>query len=170
MASNEINQIVISGNVVYIKDPVFTDKGVQKGTIIVNTDPFAKVGNAIPCTVWGEVAEFVSENVEKGMPVLVGGKLIASQYEKEGKKTYYTFIQANVVKILGPAEEEVEEEEEEAPRPKKAPPKPVTKSAVKSTKTWSKPKAAAATKRRPPVEELDEDLDDNLEEEDDPIE
>jgi single-stranded DNA-binding protein len=165
-SSNEINQIVVSGNVVYVKDPTYTDKGVQKGTIIVNTDPFSKVGNAIPCTVWGDVAEFVSENVEKGMPVLVGGKLIASQYEKEGKKTYYTFIQANVVKILGPAEEEVEEEEEE-PKPKKVAPKPPLKSAVKSTKTWGK--AKPVVKKKVVEEEYEEELEDELEE-DDPVE
>lgn len=162
--NSEINQVLITGPVIYVKDPQYTDKGVPKTTLMVNTNPFSESGNVVPVVVWADIADFVIENVAVGMQVLVSGKMVVTQYMKDEKKVYFTFVQANLLKIVSDSEYVEPEEEEVKPKPKPRPEPP--KQAVKSTKVWgNKPKTAPAKKK---VETYDE-LDDEVEEDGEPI-
>ena len=53
---------------------------------------------------WGKTAEIAEKLFEKGMEVLIEGKLINRSYtDKEGNKKYITEVQANELLVFGKA-------------------------------------------------------------------
>lgn len=179
-AKTNLNTVVLSGSISFIKDPTYTDRGVMKLTILVNVDPTSEQGNVVPVVLWGNTAEFVYENITRGTEVVLTGKIIVSQYMKNEVKTYYTFVQADFVKVVGTSstdeyENEEEDEEPEPPKRKAAPPpqKKVAPNAVKSTKTWGNGtksrQVAPARKKVEAVVEEESEWDDDMDEEDAPL-
>jgi len=52
-------------------------------------------------TIWGKRAERLAEILEKGMRILVVGRLRTRSYEKDGDKRYSTEIHADSVELCG---------------------------------------------------------------------
>jgi len=67
----------------------------------------------INVTVWGKAAEYVAENLSKGRPVLVEGRLKSDEWEDKdtGKKRSAIEISADKVQSLDWAGEEVPSQE-----------------------------------------------------------
>jgi single-strand DNA-binding protein len=53
---------------------------------------------------WGKQAEYLEKYTKKGQQVAISGKLVNSNYEKDGEKRYKTEVVANEVVLLGSRE------------------------------------------------------------------
>ncbi len=147
MPSGFSNSVNIIGEVTWIKEPVYTDKGVMKFNFSINTDPFAENGNFVNVICWGDLAEYLADRIEKGEYVYVHGALVCTRYEKEGQRQYYTFVSAKEVALLQPIDRA--EKPARAPRPK-------------TTETKSAPKVLRSRVNRRPAPEQPTELDDTL--------
>ncbi len=54
------------------------------------------------CTAWGQVGEFVGEYLKKGNKVAISGEMDCDEYEKNGEKKYWVFINCRSVQNLTP--------------------------------------------------------------------
>jgi single-strand DNA-binding protein len=112
----EINQVMIAGRLTRDPELRFTQKqqGVVSLSVAVNRrfqDPasgeWKDDTTFVPVTVWGPAAERCKEKMKKGSPVLVEGRLTASEYtDKTGQKRKDMKITARRVQLMayGPAE------------------------------------------------------------------
>ena len=182
--ADELNQCVIAGVLQGIRQPFYTEKGVMRLTIFVNTTPDGTRDNDVPVQMWGDLAEFVNENIKEDQRVVAAGKVVVSSYKKKDtdETAYFTFINARYVELGQIVEyeydededeeedeidedEEYEEEEEEV-KPKRKPRKSSRKSNgnVKSVKNWSKDEPKKKSTRRRSKPKPKEDYDDTLDE------
>jgi len=87
-----------------VRDPEFKTVGGSDLALITiaNDDSYKKDGekvdkvNFIPVQIWGKSTKFVKDYIVKGMLVCVKGKLETKTVEKEGKKTTYFCIKADM--------------------------------------------------------------------------
>ncbi len=106
----DINQVMIAGRVT--RDPEFRMTQNQQGmtffTVAVNrryqdkaSGEWKDLVTFVPVTVWGPAAERCKDKVRKGTPVLVEGRLTASEYtDKSGQKRKDMKVTASRVQTL----------------------------------------------------------------------
>jgi single-strand DNA-binding protein len=103
--------ITVVGNLVDEPELRYTPQGAAVAKFKVASTPrtFDKTSNSwkdgealfLPCTVWRQMAEHVAESLEKGMRVIVQGRLEQRSYEdREGVKRTVLELQ---VEEVGPA-------------------------------------------------------------------
>ncbi|OGR94655.1 MAG: hypothetical protein A2016_10695 [Elusimicrobia bacterium GWF2_62_30] len=130
----EINQVMIAGRLTRDPELRFTQK--QQGVVSLSVAVNRRFQDAasgewkddvtfVPVTVWGPAAERCKDKMKKGSPVLVEGRLTASEYtDKTGAKRKEMKITARRVQLMaygaqeGGAEAAPEEAPAEAAEPK----------------------------------------------------
>lgn len=110
MASNNINVVVVTGNLTADPELRSTPGGTQlcKLRIAVNSSRKTAEGNweekpnYFDVTVWGAQGENCATYLKKGRPVAINGRLDWREWEaKEGGKRQSVEIIANTVQFLG---------------------------------------------------------------------
>jgi len=122
----DLNQVMIAGRVT--RDPEFRMTQKQQAmcffTVAVNrryqdqaSGEWKDLTTFVPVTVWGPAADRCKEKIHKGTPVMVEGRLTASEYtDKAGQKRKEMKVTAARVQTLafdGPAPAGVKPEAEE---------------------------------------------------------
>lgn len=103
-----VNKVILVGNVG--RDPEL--KSLPSGTnlckfSLATNEPRFKDQNGEPHTewhniiAWGKLGEFCANYVSKGRQLYIEGRIRTRNYEKNGQKTYYTEVHADVVELLG---------------------------------------------------------------------
>ncbi len=103
---NDINRILLLGRLG--ADPIMreTQSGIKVTSFSLATDLFLKTKNASETTwhrvvVWGKPAEKCHEELKKGMPVFIEGKMKSKKFEdKEGETRYVYEAHADQVRFL----------------------------------------------------------------------
>lgn len=94
-----MNKFIGIGNLTKAPELHETEKGkVGKFTIAING--FNRT-DYINITTFGAVAENCKKYLEKGKKVAVVGAVQTREYEKDGKKQYFTEVVASEVEFLG---------------------------------------------------------------------
>lgn len=103
------NQVTIAGNVT--RDPevryLQSGKAVCELGVAINQPRKGPNGERIDNTIfvdvtlWERTAEVAGEYLKKGAPVLIGGELAMSEWEKDGKKFSKLKITGRVLQMLG---------------------------------------------------------------------
>ena len=106
----ELNQVMVAGRLTRDPELRFTQKGQGMSffSIAANrrykdqtTGEWKDDTTFVPVTVWGPMAERCKEKLRKGSPVLVEGRLTASEYtDKSGQKRKDLKITARRVQFL----------------------------------------------------------------------
>ncbi|MDA8244877.1 MAG: single-stranded DNA-binding protein [Elusimicrobia bacterium] len=106
----ELNQVMIAGRLTRDPELRFTQKqqGVVSLSVAVNrryqdqaSGEWKDDTTFVPVTVWGPAAERCKEKMRKGSPVLVEGRLTASEYtDKAGQKRKELKITARRVQLM----------------------------------------------------------------------
>lgn len=129
----DVNQVLIAGRIT--RDPEVRSTQSQQTmaffTVAVNrryqdknSGEWKDLVTFVPVTVWGPAADRVKDKMRKGTPVLVEGRLTASEYtDKAGQKRKEMKVTASRVQTLafdGPGGESAPrgEKAEEAEEPK----------------------------------------------------
>lgn len=108
MAVDDINRIVITGNLTRDCELQATQRGTQVLTFGIASNRSAKnhqtgnydsIPNFFEVTMYGTRAETLSRLLEKGQKVMVSGALRYSQWEKDGQKRSRVFIVADDILI-----------------------------------------------------------------------
>lgn len=63
-----------------------TDLGLAVNDRVKRGDQWVDDTTFVDVTVWGKTAEYAAENLAKGSPVYIEGRLKFEQWEKDGKK------------------------------------------------------------------------------------
>ena len=61
--------------------------------------------------IWGKTAERISSMVTKGQEIMIEGRLVNKQYEKDGEKRYSTDIEVTDFLLVSPKNTEKTEQE-----------------------------------------------------------
>ncbi len=106
----ELNQVLIAGRLTRDPELRFTQKGqgVCPLSIAVNrrlkdpaTGDWKDDVVFVPVTVWGPAAERCKEKLKKGSPVVIEGRLTASEYtDKTGQKRKEMKVTARRVQLM----------------------------------------------------------------------
>ncbi|MBU2061156.1 MAG: single-stranded DNA-binding protein [Bacteroidetes bacterium] len=110
----EINKIFISGNLTKDAELKYTKTGIALCTLNIASNRSYKKGDEwktevtfIKVNVWDSQGEICADQLQKGQPVIVEGRLDMNTWEKEGVKKSELFITAHTVKfILKPPKKE----------------------------------------------------------------
>lgn len=100
-----MNKIILCGNICKdLEIKYYNDKKNIKNTIAVRRDFKNKEGNYdsdfFNFTIWGVQAEFLNNYAKKGDKILICGKMLNNNYEKDGQMIYSNDIQVETVEIL----------------------------------------------------------------------
>ncbi|MBI4349878.1 MAG: single-stranded DNA-binding protein [Elusimicrobia bacterium] len=106
----ELNQVLIAGRLTRDPELRFTQKGqgVSSFAVAVNrrykdaaTGEWKDDATFVPVTVWGPAAERCKDKLKKGSPVMIEGRLTASEYtDKTGQKRKEMKVTARRVQLL----------------------------------------------------------------------
>jgi single-strand DNA-binding protein len=107
MIMRDINKVMLMGRLG--ADPVLrtTQNGVPVANFSLATDHFYKERQESETTwhrivAWGKTAEICQQYLQKGMPLLVEGRIRTHKYEGEdGKAKYSTEVHADQIYFLG---------------------------------------------------------------------
>jgi len=110
-----MNKIILTGNICRdIEVKYYNDKKYTKNTIAVKRDYKNKEGNYdsdfFPFTVWGIQSEFMEKYAKKGDKIIICGKMLNNNYEKDGQTVYSNDIQVESIELLKPKPQEAEDE------------------------------------------------------------
>ena len=148
------NMFVGVGTVAFEPRISKTDKGALKANIMLRMVHGVRYQRTttISCIFWRDAAEFIEEYVEEGTEVIVQGSVLASSYEDDnGDTKWYVFIGGESISLVG--------EEIETPRREEKRSKP--KATQQKATQYNKRK----TKKRKPVD----DFEDEVDEDDEPL-
>ena len=100
-----MNKIILSGNICKdIETKYFNDRKYIKNTIAVRRDFKNKDGeydsDFFNFSVWGAQAEFLANFASKGDKILICGKLLNNNYEKDGQMIYSHDIQVENIEVI----------------------------------------------------------------------
>lgn len=100
-----MNKIFLSGNICKdIEIKYYNDKKYIKNTIAVRRDYKNKDGNYdsdfFNFTIWGNQAEYLEKYSKKGDKIIISGKLLNNNYEKNGEKIYSNDIQVENIELV----------------------------------------------------------------------
>lgn len=107
-----LNKVVLMGRLV--KDPELrhTDSGKAVLSFTVASDKGygdEKKTDFINCVAWGNTAEFINRNFEKGQMITVDGRISTRTWEgQDGKKNYVTEILVGEAHFCGAKPQKVE--------------------------------------------------------------
>lgn len=109
-----MNKIILCGNICKdVELKYYADKKVVKNTIAVRRDYKNKNGeydsDFLNFSVWGNQAEYLAQYSKKGDKILICGKLLNNNYEKEGQTIYSNDIQVENIEIISQRKKENEE-------------------------------------------------------------
>lgn len=112
-----MNKIILCGNICKdIEIKYYADRKVIKNTIAVKRDFKNKNGeydtDFLNFTVWGNQAEFLNNYAQKGDKVLICGKLLNNNYEKDGQTVYSNDVQVENIEILSQRKKETPSNDE----------------------------------------------------------
>lgn len=97
-----MNNITIIGRLT--SDPEFKQTpdniSLCRFTVAVSRPNVKGKTDFIPCVAWRAQAEFVNKYFSKGKPIAVVGVLTSNSYEKDGKKTTWLEVCANMVEFV----------------------------------------------------------------------
>ena len=101
-----MNKIILSGNLCKdIEVKYYNDRKNIKNTIAVRRDFKNKNGeydtDFFTFTVWGNQAEYIDKFAAKGDKVLICGKMLNNNYEKDGRMVYSNDIQVENIELIG---------------------------------------------------------------------
>lgn len=101
-----MNKIILSGNLCKdIEVKYYNDRKNIKNTIAVRRDFKNKNGeydtDFFTFTIWGNQAEYIDKFATKGDKVLISGKLLNNNYEKDGRMIYSNDIQVENIELIG---------------------------------------------------------------------
>ena len=101
-----MNKIILSGNLCKdIEVKYYNDRKNIKNTIAVRRDFKNKNGeydtDFFTFTIWGHQAEYIDKFANKGDKVLICGKLLNNNYEKDGNMVYSNDIQVENIELIG---------------------------------------------------------------------
>jgi single-strand DNA-binding protein len=101
-----MNKIILSGNLCKdIEVKYYNDRKNIKNTIAVRRDFKNKNGeydtDFFTFTIWGNQAEYIDKFANKGDKVLICGKLLNNNYEKDGNMVYSNDIQVENIELIG---------------------------------------------------------------------
>lgn len=101
-----MNKIILSGNLCKdIEVKYYNDRKNIKNTIAVRRDFKNKNGeydtDFFTFTIWGNQAEYIDKFAVKGDKILICGKLLNNNYEKDGKMVYSNDIQVENIELIG---------------------------------------------------------------------
>ena len=100
MATRDKNQLMISGNVTFVKDS-------EKCFTFFVRAMDGKYGVTVPCVAFREAMSQCKAEINVNSRVLVIGKMIANNYEKNGEKRYELKVMVDeVCKLPAVAAEE----------------------------------------------------------------
>lgn len=114
-----MNRIILSGNICKdVETKYYNDRKYSKNTIAVRRDYKNSEGNYdsdfYNFTIWGQQAEFFGNYAKKGDKILICGKIMNNNYEKDGQMVYSYDIQVDNVELLTPKGDKEENVEEKA--------------------------------------------------------
>ena len=103
---NDINRVLLLGRLG--ADPVLreTQNGTKVASFSLATEYYLKTKNASETSwhrvvVWGKPAEKCNDELKKGMPVFIEGKMKSKKYEdKQGETKYVYEVHADQVRFL----------------------------------------------------------------------
>lgn len=110
-----MNKIILTGNICRdIEVKYYNDKKYIKNTIAVRRDYKNKEGNYdsdfFPFTVWGVQSEFLEKYAKKGDKIIISGKMLNNNYEKDGQMVYSNDIQVETIELLRAKTQEIDDE------------------------------------------------------------
>lgn len=100
-----MNKIILTGNICRdIEVKYYNDKKFVKNSIAVRRDYKNKEGNYdsdfFNFTVWGVQCEFLEKYAKKGDKIILSGKMLNNNYEKDGQTVYSNDIQVDTIELL----------------------------------------------------------------------
>ena len=102
-----MNRVVLKGRVAKDPDVKTTQSGQTFTRLTIAVDRYAKAGEErkadfIPCTAWGNTAQFLAKYFTKGKEILTEGRIQTGSYtDAEGKKRYTTDVVLDRVEFCG---------------------------------------------------------------------
>lgn len=100
-----MNKIILSGNICRdMEVNHFNDRKVIRNSIAVRRDFKNKNGeydsDFFNFSVWGTQAEYLEKYASKGDRIIIAGKLLNNNYEKDGQTIYSNEIQVENIELL----------------------------------------------------------------------
>ena len=106
MASASFNRVIIMGNLTRDPEMRVTSGGMNIGSFALAVNNRVKDDKEsvsyIDCVAFGKQADFAHEYLEKGMPILVEGRLHQNRWEQEGQKRSKIQVIVNNLNFVGP--------------------------------------------------------------------
>jgi single-strand DNA-binding protein len=102
-----LNRIILKGRVAKDPDVKTTQSGQTFTRLTIAVDRYTKAGEErkadfIPCTAWGNTAQFLAKYFQKGKEILAEGRIQTDSYtDKDGKKVYTTYVVIDRVEFCG---------------------------------------------------------------------
>ena len=94
-----MNKVFLSGNISTDIELKQTSGGAPVSKFNLAVGRMKDGTDFVPIVAWNQIAENVKEFCQKGSRIIVEGRLQINDYEKEGKKQYYTEVVANRVEF-----------------------------------------------------------------------
>ena len=96
---NGVNKVILVGNIGQIQDARYTQQGmaIVSFSLAVNSsrkvqDQWQDETEWINCTAFDKTANYINDNLGKGVHVFIEGKMKTNTYEKNGQKMYSTKV------------------------------------------------------------------------------
>jgi len=110
-----MNKIILTGNICKdIEVKYYNDKKYVKNTIATKRDYKNKDGeydtDFFNFTVWGVQSEYLEKYAKKGDRIIICGKMLNNNYEKDGQMVYSNDIQVETIELLSSKPRGVEDE------------------------------------------------------------
>ncbi|MCQ2348682.1 MAG: single-stranded DNA-binding protein [Paludibacteraceae bacterium] len=90
-----INQVILLGTVGTEPEVHYIDRGIAVATFKLVTDADWHI-----VVAWRELAEWIEQNVHKGLTLRIEGKLHNRSWEKDGVMHYRTEVIADVAQLI----------------------------------------------------------------------
>ena len=102
-----MNRVVLKGRVAKDPDVKTTQSGQTFTRVTIAVDRYTKAGEErkadfIPCTAWGNTAQFLAKYFQKGKEILAEGRIQTGSYTNQDcKKIYTTDVVLDRVEFCG---------------------------------------------------------------------
>ena len=102
-----MNRVILKGRIAKEPEVKTTVSGQTFARLTIAVDRYAKAGEErkadfIPCTAWGNTAQFLAKYFQKGKEILCEGRIQTGSYTNQaGKKVYTTDVVLDRVEFCG---------------------------------------------------------------------
>lgn len=100
-----INNVTLIGNLCGDAELKYTSEGTAVAKFSIAYNDYKKEAHFFNCTVWGKLAENLSQYLTKGKQIGIGGELRQNRWEKDGQKRSTVEINVNKIQLLGSKED-----------------------------------------------------------------